>query len=70
MEVAAARVVAVASMDTEACELRGLVRRTRDAVAATHPQLTYSDLGRIARQAIVSISVKVGTPAHTPTKTP
>lgn len=69
MEIAAARIVAVASLDTEAGELRGLVRRTRDAVAATHPQLTYSDLGNIARQAVVSISVKVGTPAHTPPKT-
>jgi hypothetical protein len=69
MEIAAARTVAVASLDTEACQLRGLVRRTRDAVAATHPQLTYSDLGNIARQAIVSLSVNVGTPLHTAPKT-
>lgn len=61
IELAAARSVAVASLDTESSSARGLVRRTRDAVAASHPQLSYADLGNVVQQAIASVRVSIGS---------
>jgi len=61
IELAAARSVAVASLDTETSSARGLVRRTRDAVAASHPQLSYADLGNVVQQAIASVRVSIGS---------